>query len=471
MLDRKLADYSKSNRYPFHMPGHKRALTADWDPYAIDITEIDGFDNLHHASGILSEAQRRAAKLYGAKESFYLINGSTCGILAAVSAAVPRGGRILVARNCHKSVYHAMYLRELTPVYLYPEITEDGICCAIRPEMVSKALAQQNDIAAVLLTSPTYDGLVSDVAGIAAIAHAHGIPLIVDEAHGAHFSLSGHFPQSAVSLGADVVIMSLHKTLPSFTQTALLHLCSDRVSRERIAHFLGIYETSSPSYILMAGMERCIRMMQEDGEALFAAYARRLDDFYDRVRGLKRLRVLTERDFVPEHAYAFDRSKLLIAGRNAGISGSMLHHMLLEEYGLQMEMAAGGYVLAMTSVMDSDEGFGRLAEALFAIDASDAAGERELMAWSRLGEIYGPMEQVLGIARAQDGASRMISLADAEEEVAASYLYLYPPGVPILAPGERITKKTLRDIADCREMGLEIHGLVAEDGIKVVILP
>ena len=181
MLEEKLKMYAKSDIYPFHMPGHKRAVLDFANPYAIDITEIEGFDNLHHAKGILKEAQEEAAGLYGSRHCYYLVNGSTCGILAAISAAVPRDGRILVARNCHKAVYNAIYLRQLSAEYMYPEQTRWGLQGQITVEQIKQSL-ECSDVKAVVITSPTYDGIVSDVAGIAEVVHRYGIPLIVDEA-------------------------------------------------------------------------------------------------------------------------------------------------------------------------------------------------------------------------------------------------------------------------------------------------
>ena len=219
-----LEEYAQSDYYPFHMPGHKRKSLSFPNPYEIDITEIDGFDNLHHATGMIKEAEVRGAELYHSKRCFFLVNGSTCGLLAAISAATRRGDKVLVARNCHKAVYHALYMNELQAEYLYPSITKNGIQGQITAEQVQESLYENPDAVAVILTSPTYEGIVSDVAKIAEVCHEHGIPLIVDEAHGAHFGFGGGFPENAVKLGADAVIMSLHKTLPSFTQTALLHL-------------------------------------------------------------------------------------------------------------------------------------------------------------------------------------------------------------------------------------------------------
>ena len=266
-LYKELENYGNSDFYPFHMPGHKRnkaCVEGDF-PIERDITEIDGFDDLHHSEGILLEAQNALSRLYGTKRSFFSVNGSTAGLLAAISASVKKGGRILTARNCHKAVYHAIYLRDLVPTYIYPQSDSDlGINGAISVSRVERYLEENPKIEAVLITSPTYDGVVSDVRQIAEAAHKHGIPLIVDEAHGAHFRFSDYFPVSATDLGADVVIQSFHKTLPAMTQTAVLHLCSERVSEKLIRRFLGIYETSSPSYILMSSLDACVAKLEKE---------------------------------------------------------------------------------------------------------------------------------------------------------------------------------------------------------------
>jgi arginine/lysine/ornithine decarboxylase len=485
MLDWKLEAYAQSNTYPFHMPGHKRRMDMTADAYRMDITEIDGFDDLHHAEGVLKDAQQRASALYGSKRAYYLVNGSTCGLLAAIGASTTSGGEILVARNCHKAVYHGIYLRGLTPHYIYPELTHGGIVCAVTPDAVQKALCEHPDVEAVLLTSPTYDGIVSDIGRIADIAHRKGIPLIVDEAHGAHFGIAGvqptdaaesarPFPESAVTRGADIVIQSLHKTLPSFTQTALLHICSDRVPAQRVEQFLDIFETSSPSYVLMAGMERCVRMMAEEGDVRLRALRGRLDAFAGEMEQLSGLRLLTRADFPGEKAYDFDASKLLISTADSGITGKQLYDRLLHGYDLQLEMAAGNYALAMTSIMDTGEGFGRLAQALLAIDrelesGSEACGGAECSAQIRqLSAIYAPQEQVCTVTGALDAAHIAVPLGESADCVAAGYIYLYPPGIPLVAPGERITAKTVSDIRACCSAGLAVRGLLPEMRINIV---
>lgn len=460
-----LLKYQASEAYPFHMPGHKRRKNFV-NPFFIDITEIYGFDNLHHAEGILKEAQKRAAVLYGAEETHFLVNGSTCGILSAISACTAKGGKILMARNCHKAVYHGALLQELEVIYLYPEKENSfGINGGIFPDQVKQALNENPDIQAVIVTSPTYDGVVSDIGKIAGIVHQREIPLIVDEAHGAHFGFSPEFPENATRLGADAVIMSVHKTLPAFTQTALLHLCSDRIAEKKVAQFLGIYETSSPSYLLMAGIEKSLQIIEKDREMLFAAYSRRLAEFRDKTKNLKTLQVLQPSDFSKQEAFSFDPGKLLILTGNS-MSGQALQEILLQEYGLQMEMASGNYVVAMTSIMDTDEGFARLSDALECIDGTVHKKEETSEISPR--EIYREQKTVMTIDQALDAEQKTVRLEEATGAVSGDYVYLYPPGIPILVPGEAIDVQTAETIRHCIRLGLEVEGLPDLTCINVV---
>ncbi len=276
--------YRDSGIYPFHMPGHKRN-SFTYGFYAdcgTDITEIDGFDNLHDANGILKDGMKKAAHLYGSQHTFYLVNGSTCGILTGISACTNRGDRILVARNCHKSVYNAIEINGLDPVYILPQtVNELGICGSISPESIEKALEQSPEIKLIIITSPTYEGVVSDINRIADIAHKKNIPLFVDEAHGAHFGFTEGFPANSVSKGADIVVHSLHKTLPSPTQTALLHINGNIADITTVRRELSVFETSSPSYILMAGIDSCLEMLSKHSKTLFNEYKKRLKCFYE----------------------------------------------------------------------------------------------------------------------------------------------------------------------------------------------
>lgn len=475
-LYRKLREYCGSDYYPFHMPGHKRRLGGMADPLSFDITEIEGFDNLHHAEGILLEAQRKAARLYGSEETHFLVNGSTAGILCAMGACAP-SGKILMARNSHKAAYHGLYLNRLEPVYLYPagfgsghgkSASERELNGPILAGDVRQALERCPGIRAVFLTSPTYDGVSSDVAAIAGEAHRFGIPLIVDAAHGAHFGMHLIFPNNAVSQGADLVIHSLHKTLPSPTQTALLHVNGPLVDRRKLRKLLGIYQTSSPSYVLMAGMDECVGVLESRGKELFDRFARELGWLREQLRELKTLELI-ESD---------DPSKVLIGTGDSGLNGLELSRILRETYHLELEMAAGSYVLALTSVGDDREGFQRLAAALLEIDAATQAArqretgdeapgkgsagsekrmdaERDTAEWERTKL----PEAVMTIARAEESPQERVPLAASQSRVCGEYIYRYPPGVPLIVPGERMSGELLDRIRREQRLGYELQGM------------
>lgn len=463
-MERKLLEelkkYGKSDYYPLHMPGHKRNLHPITDPYSIDVTEIYGFDNLFHAEDLLLEAQQRAARLYDADETFYLVNGSTCGILAAVSASTRRGGQILMARNCHKAAYHAVLLNGLRVTYLYPSANMDcGMNGSISVRSVKEALAAADGrIQAVLITSPTYDGVVSDVGTIAEAVHEAGAVLIVDEAHGAHFAMHPSFPQSALALGADLVINSIHKTMPSLTQTALLHVKGTRADRQRLKKYLGIYQSSSPSYVLMSGIDACVNLMLEQKDELFGTFTQRLDKLR---HALGRMQVLHLVDGTEEglNAYAYDRSKVIISTERSRVSGPGLGRILREEYHMEVEMAAEQYVTAILTVADTQEGLDRLEQALLEIDGRLAGYINGEFSARRCRYTLSCNEEVLTIEQAENAHKKSVRLSKSGGQISGEFVYLYPPGIPILVPGERIPEGMPEQIHYYRSIGLSVQGM------------
>lgn len=466
-----LTEYSQSDFYPYHMPGHKRQicgkLPKEWT--SMDITEIEGFDNLHDPRGILKELQEKAAIAYGAEESFYLVNGSTTGILTAVSAAVPFGGELLVVRNVHKSVYHAAYLRRLTLRYIYPEtIAGHAICEAVTAKQVQDALEKYSKVKAVLIVSPTYEGRIADVEAIAQVVHEKGIPLIVDEAHGAHLGFSKDFAANSSRLGADISVNSLHKTLPSMTQTALLHCNGKRVNREIVRKFLHIYQTSSPSYVLMAGMEEAIdiAVSGQDKYDRFVGFWRKM---LEQLKGCQRIRVLPD-DYAECEQRKQDIGKLVLSVESTGLSGQAFYDILINRYHLQMEMACESYVLAMFTIGDTQEGFDRLVQAVLEIDAKLAEGDHgnvsEQKAGRRTPEEIVPerlplpvLEEAVPFYEAWDAEKETVSLKQAEGRIAVEFINLYPPGVPIVVPGERLSAEVLEQIEGYLTEGLNVQGL------------
>ena len=320
ILEHQLREYARQQLYPLHMPGHKRRLAPAEDLAALtgwDMTEVPGVDDLHEAEGILAEAMERTAALHGAARTWYLVNGSTCGLLAGIRALAKSGSTILAARNCHKAVYHAAELGNLSVRWLTPPIDPVfGVYGSLSPAAVEKSLNGCPDAACVVLTSPTYEGVLSDIRSIADLCHARGIPLLVDEAHGAHLGLFEGWPRSAVQLGADLVVQSAHKTLPSLTQTALLHLGKGSLADPaEVERQLDVFETSSPSYPLLVSLDGCTGLLREQGKALFSGWEQRLDRFDRDILPLKQLKVLCHgADRLTGHPdfFDFDPGKLAV---------------------------------------------------------------------------------------------------------------------------------------------------------------
>lgn len=514
----KLDKYKDENIVPMHMPGAKRnkelieLYMGDMgNPYEKDITEINGFDNMHNAEDIIKDAFDEAAKLYGADESWYLVNGSTAGNMSAICGVTHKNDVVIMARNCHISVYNAVILNELNPVYIYPEYDEEygyykGITLKEIKDTVDKYSSDhdRNDIKAVILTSPTYEGNVSDIKLIAEYLHQYNIPLIVDEAHGAHFNFSESFPQSAVKSGADVVINSVHKTLPSLTQTALIHINYGIVDVERIKRYWNIYQSTSPSYILMSSIARSLSIVKNDGDKLFAEYVDKLTILRNGLSELKHIRLIKTDDI----------SKLVLGYKDA----KWLYDTLFYKYKIQLEMSSIKYVIAMTSIFDSQEYYDRFLAALKEID--EELDNRVLAALKEIDEEIDESiskydrEDILNSKVDKDLDNRFnsihngeadnrlnyssinnqdngnkINVADFRDEqaltiaqafnrrdlsgcdeiqmnnekiygkISGESVYVYPPGIPILCPGEVITRKIIAILQAAGEAGLEVVGV------------
>lgn len=448
MLYEKLNAYTSGKVYPFHMPGHKRTHNSSL-PYEIDITEIDGFDNLHDPHGCLSQLQQNAAELFGSRYAFALVNGSTVGILAAMRAMTKDGDRALIARNSHMAVYHAAELCRLSTEYILPDtVNGRGIFASISPAAVEQMLTTHPDTSLVVITSPTYEGVVSDIKSIAAVCHKYSARLLVDEAHGAHFPFSDRFPQSAVSCGADAAVISLHKTLPAMTQTALL-LTNNEDLAIKLRRQLSVFETSSPSYVLLASIDRCLTFLK-DSDRAFDDYIKRLDNFCQAAKALRHLSLSHDELLNAENVFDFDRGKLCIFG-NGCISGKALMDTLRSDDQIELEMALGDYALAMTSVCDTDEGFTRLINALTKIDSRCVSADHPRIATAPL-----LPQKRYTISDALTAHGEMRELFKAEGNISREYVRAYPPGVPLIVPGEVISPEVLSYIRALKETGNEI---------------
>lgn len=474
-----LKEYSKEI-YPMHMPGHKRnfPIVGETPLKEIDVTEVEGTDDLHDPEGIILKSMEKTAELYGSYFCRYVVNGSTCGILSAIYAFTERGDRVLVARNCHKSVYNAINICGLLPVYVTPEYDDEfSINGSISPALVEKALNEYPDIKLCVLTSPTYEGVVSNISAISKILHEKNIPLVLDEAHGAHLGFSEYFPKGAIKSGADCVIHSTHKTLPCLTQTAAVHICKSlwdgeklQEACQKLTEALGIFETSSPSYVLMSSIDQCMNYLSENSVKAFESYKNMLKDFSEKAKDLKHIKILCKgNDRKENHKsfYDFDSGKLVISLKNTSLNGSEFEKILREKYKIQTEMTSLNYCVAMTSFCDSEKGFERLFHALSDIDREYGAENIFINENTMGGKI---IEPPVSIYEARKCQKEYVSLEKAEGKICGEYVFAYPPGIPIFAPGELITKELTEEIKSLYKAKINLKNSGGNIPEKILVL-
>lgn len=478
VFNQALRKYCNQDYYPWHMPGHKRQSQLDSHNMSVDLdmTEVAGLDNLLMPEGVLAESMQQLSRVYESCKSYYLVNGSTCGILTAISAVCNRGDTIIMSRNCHKSVYHAVALLELRPIYLYPNIIKEyGICNSVAPGQMKELLKQHPEAKAVIVTSPTYEGIVSDIRQLSDIAHQAGAFLIVDEAHGAHLEFGKNGLDSAVRCGADLVVESLHKTLPCYTQCGILHIghvsgwADLETITEQVERFLNVYQSSSPSYLLVANMEEAIASMNEWRESRNAEFHNRLSYYRNKWKTLKNIHLLTSEEVRAAGGYAYDETKLVFCFTKTGINGQDFLRQMEEKYGMILEMATLHYALAMTTVADTEEAFQRLDQALASMEKeinrtlnienqNDNIDQKKECMYEP--DLSGAMLLLPG--QAWNRRKKLQLLTESEKEIAGDYISLYPPGIPILVPGERIEEAHIEYIGDCLNAGLKVQGLRLE---------
>ena len=487
-----LIQYNTEGSYPWHMPGHKRRLNTIFpdmveNPFSIDVTEVDELDELHDPKGIILEAETRAEEVYGSDKSYYLVNGATCGIMAAISAVCDHGDTIIISRNCHKSVYNTIRILGLKAVYIMPEWNEElSMFGGVSPDMVKKAIKEHSHTKAVLIVSPTYEGVVSDVEKIAKITHKEKIPLIVDEAHGAHFEFISNvnetisttnyknIPRPAIRLGADIVVESLHKTLPAMTQCAILHMKKGLVSEKRLDEFVSLYQSTSPSYVFMATMEACIEKMDFERDGRFLVFKQLIMDYRKKFSELTHIHLVTGDDFKKYSNSDYDSSRFVFSVKNCGIetengvipvTGVILSRMLEKQYGQTMEMAGGNYVVAIATIADDKEAFESLYLAMETID-------KQLMDFDSTADtlLYETLpEKRMEIYDAKSRGEIRVPIDDAVGRVSSNFIYVYPPGIPIVTPGEIISRDIIRGIKRCLEFGRNVKGVEVEAPNKMYV--
>ena len=408
------------------MPGHKgRPVLPELNhPFAIDYTEIEGTGNLYAGDEPILSAERAAARYYGAADCLFLTGGSTQALMTAIAAAVPMGGTLLVDRNCHKAVTHAMALLDLTPVFVCPKPLDDtGLSGLLDVQEIEQAFAGAPQAAALLVTSPNYYGVLQDIPALAAVCHAHGVPLLVDAAHGAHLKAAG-LP-SPIEQGADLAAVSTHKTLPALGQSAIL-LSSGRISFDTLLETAPMFGTSSPSYVLLASIDLARAWLESDGAQAYARCVRR-------VAALRRaIHETTVFSALTEHDAPLDPCRLTIRCCGTNVTGHQLNEILHAQFHIDVEMSDRDHVVCICTGADTERDYARLMGAL-----RDGQFCRTQRKSPQLLPFPVP-ERVCAVRQAWFAPHRSVPLAQAAGRVCARSVTPYPPGVPLLYPGERI---------------------------------
>lgn len=433
-----LIGFRKKEKVSMHIPGHKsgRGLGAYFvrNAFDIDVTEVEGTDDLQNPTGILSDAQKRCAKAFGAYKSYFLTEGSSLGLRAAVIAACGRGGKLLIDRTCHKSIVSGIILGGIEPIFISPDFDkEKGLYVGVSAAAIGHMLEQNPDICGAVITSPTYYGICSDIAEIAAVLHSRGKILIVDEAHGAHFTFSRELPKSAVSLGADVCIQSAHKTLPALGQCSLLHVSQNSlININRLEKILTLLRTTSPSYLLMTSIDESVRVMNKCGGRKLSRLIREIERLKTEVSEKTVISFLDSKNFFREQ----DKTRIVADFSAAEISGKFAEELLINEFGIYPEMSDNRYVVFVPSVSTTKREIRQLCAALISIGGrrfKDSRAEQN----TPLPDIkleYIPCEVT-------DMICESVDIENCVGRVSAQVISVCPPGAAIVVPGQIISRE------------------------------
>lgn len=461
LLDAILA-YSNSQVYPMHMPGHKRRTQKYGNvlPFSLDMTESMNMADLHHAGGRLKEVQEALAQLRGAKFSRFLAGGSTCGNLSGLKSICNKGDKVLVARNCHQSIYHAIEILDLNPIYFLPmEVKDFDFYGSADPGQINELLDANPDCKALVITSPTYEGIVSDIEKIGRIAHEHKCLLMVDQAHGAHLFLDPDI-KDAVESGADVVVESLHKTLPALTPAALIHI-SDKIDPSYLDHNISIFETTSPSHMVTASIDECLEYLKAHGFDEIKRLNSILKVLADRFKELKNFKFFDDRayNYLGSPVFKHDPGKLVFKIPENGPNISFWKNHLHEK-GFIPEMCLGQIILAMSTIADEEADLMRFASALLSLDEEFNQIEDDLVSENKEKIDVFPSqipERIYPLSAYPIKGAKSVPLDDCLGKVSAEYVFCYPPGIPIILPGEKIGPDIIRIIKCLDRMGQEIR--------------
>jgi arginine decarboxylase len=450
----------------FYAPGHKRGQgipqeLIDWlgrSIFQADLPELPELDDLAAPSGAIRKAQELAASAFGADRSWFLVNGSTAGIIAAILATCNPGDKIILPRNVHKSVISGLILSGAIPVFVRPAYDQFwDMVLGLSPTSVEAALESHPDTKAVMLVSPTYHGVGSNLAQIARIAHKRGIPLLVDEAHGPHFGFHPDLPPSALQSGADLAVQSTHKVLAAMTQASIMHVKSDRINVDRLHRSLQMLQTTSPSYVLLASLDAARRQIATQGETLMAQTLDLARNARTRIAQIPGLSVWEMPTQEIEGCFALDATRVTVKVTELGISGYEADEMLHEQLRVTAELALPAHLTFMISLGNTLADIDRLVEGLTAL--SDRFLQSHTQVSNPLPITHYPLPIAhLSPREAFFAPVETVPVTGSIGRVSAELICPYPPGIPILMPGEEITQDSIDDLQKIRRLGGHLSG-------------
>ena len=455
-----LKEFKQMRMVPFDVPGHKRGrgnpeLSAFLGErcLTVDVNSMKPLDNLCHPIGVIREAEDLAADAFGAAQAFFMVGGTTSSVQAMILSVCKRGDKIILPRNIHRSVMGALILCGAVPVYINPHVNQElGFALGLSLSDVEAALRAHPDAKAVLVNNPTYYGVCSDLRAITALAHARGVKVLADEAHGTHFYFGAGLPVSAMAAGADMASVSMHKSGGSLTQSSFL-LCGPDINAGYVRQIINLSQTTSASYLLLSSLDISRRNLALNGTHIFekvksmAAYARReigeIGDYY----------AFADELIDGDAVFDFDATKLSVNTLGIGLAGIEVYDLLRDEYDIQIEFGDIANILAYISVGDTDKNIERLISALAEIRRRYKRDKSGLMRHEYLNP-----EVVASPQEAFYADKESVTLEQSVGEVCSEFVMCYPPGIPILAPGERITRDIVDYIRYARERGCSLTG-------------
>ena len=459
-----LQDWVTKTHAPFYTPGHKRGIGINpllkqrWgaDVFGWDLPELPGLDNLHAPSGMIASAQALAAEVFGAQQTWFLVNGSTAGVIAAILATCGEGDKIILPRNIHSSAIAGIIHAGAVPIFITPEYDRElDIAHSITPESVKFALEQHPDAVAVMVVYPTYYGACGDLAAIAEIVHSYDLPLLVDEAHGAHFGFHADLPPAALSMGADLTVQSTHKLLGALTQSSMLHVNSNRIDRDRISRSLRLLQSTSPSYLLLASLDAARQQMALDGEELMSQTLELAKIARAKISQIEGLSVFELETTTPGCKY-LDPTRLTVTVTGLNLTGFAADEILTDRLGVVAELPSMRHLTFIISLGNTLADIDRLVRALVELATNHAQDKYLELRSIELPRILTSMAIT---PRQADRARHLsVSIDDAVGKISAESICPYPPGIPVLIPGEIITSEAVDYLRQILDLEGEIVG-------------